>query len=526
MKKLWNISIESSVLPGVNIEPILGEFAWHSITSDPTILDISKAHFESILGELKFNGLLRSGLKILEVGAYAHITGYMLADELEANVTLADISESTLTSGYSIAMQQEFKNVEVELIACDFHKLPFESNKFDVVYIASALHHTWRYQTVLSELARVTAKGGLLILENEPLRRELCFYEFRTNRPDNFDQKELNFAQHDLLRTIAEPYYGSRAELLFGMTENQEMDLSRIIDTIYSDFNIKKIALNSDICMGELDQIINKKLLNAKNYFSQIIFDQLRENLGRAELDQSVKKYLDKIKLSQSSQYIRLKSLVSRIDRKFKLSRYSSSAIIEDQNLEAIANALEINPLQINKALLFGGSLRLVAVKEVSSEQIDFPRITNQDRLVSSGFDFNLNKVLNSSRQLFPSVQASTQEDLSKAFGPDWNISKSSEIFIATPNKSGPEILICHDSSGCLLISARVFAVVDDNPWPLGLYVDDELRAYIEFDRTNSGLLVASISNAISPLRLTFECCDSKGQYWNISHLSVVQFDN
>jgi ubiquinone/menaquinone biosynthesis C-methylase UbiE len=527
MKKNWNISIEPNVLPGINVEPILGEFAWHSVTLDPTILDVSKSHFESILGELKSNGLLQDGLKILEVGAYAHITGYMLADEIGAKVTLADISQSTLTTGYRIAMQHGFNNVEVERVACDFHELPFESNKFDVVYIAAALHHTWRYQSVLSELARVTAKGGLLILENEPLRRELCFYEFRTNRPDNFDQIEIALAQYDLLRTIAEPYYGSRAEFLFGMTENQEMYLEKIINAISSDFKLENLCLNSEICMGELDKGIDNKLLNAEVNCDQIIFDQVREGLVRAGLDQSIKQYLDKVKLSQAFEYQRLTSLMGRINRRFELSRYSSGTISKDPNLGLIANNLRgVDFLKINRALLFGGSLRLVATKEVSSKQIIFPAVIPQDGAVATGFDSNLNKLINTANQLFPNVQESTREDLIKAFGSDWDISEGNEIVVATPNKPDPEIHISYDSCGSLLISARVYAVVDDSPWSLGLYVDDELRAYIEFSKSDSGLLVASISNPTSPNVIRFSSlAGAKRVVFNIPTISIINIE-
>lgn len=525
MKKMWNVSIEPNVLPGMNIEPILGEFAWHSITGDPTILDISKAHFQSILGELKSNDILKNGLKILEVGAYAHITGYMLADEIKANVTLADISESTLSTGYKIAMKQGFNNVKVERVSCDFHTLPFQSNEFDVVYIASALHHTWRYQKVLSELARVTANDGLLILENEPLRRNLCFYEFRTNRPDNFDKKETSLAKYDLLRTIAEPYFGSRSELLFGMTENQEMDLKNIIGDISSEFNVRKLSLDPTICMGELDHEIDKKLLNARERGRKVIFDQVRENLTKAESDQSIKQYLDKIKLSQSTQYIRLDSLVSRIDRDFRLSLYSSGVIIEDKNLEEIITKL-VDPLQLNRALLFGGSFRLVATKVVSSKKVDISWPIIKNGLVSNGFEPTLNKILDNSAQLFPSIQTSTHEDLKNAFGPDWDISISNEIVIANPNKPEPTILLSHDSSGSLLVSVRVFAVVEDTPWSLGLYVDDELRAYVEFSKSDSALLVASVSNAISPSCLTFKALKGEIYHFNVSHLSIVSINN
>lgn len=521
MKKLWNISIEPNVMPGIPIEPILGEFAWHSITTDPTILDISKAHFESILDEVKQAGLLRDGLKILEVGAYAHITGYMLAQKIKADVTLADISQSTLTEGYNISMAEGYQNVNIQRIACDFHSLPFESNKFDVVYIASALHHTWRYQTVLSELARVTAKEGLLILENEPLRRELCLYEFRTNRPDNFDEKEIKLEQSCLLRTIAEPYYGSRAELLFGMTENQEMDLGGIINSVSNELVIKKINVNPQICMGELEKKIDEELCKSHIHRpNEIIFDIFREYIDKAQANSAVKRYLNKLKLTQSYGYLKLKSLIDRATKRLDLVNYKISPICNISS--TILDTASIDIIQLNRAILFGGSFRLVATKEVLSEQVDFPIIKNSNNIVATGFESCLDLLMNSVNELFPNIQNGDLSEIARAFGEDWDINKDDSIVTATPKKLDPEILIDHDSTGSLLISVRVYALMQDIPWSLGLFVDDELRAHIEFSKSDSALLIVSISNAISPNTLRFSATGNAVDYFNISHLSIV----
>jgi ubiquinone/menaquinone biosynthesis C-methylase UbiE len=97
-----------------------------------------------------------------------------------------------------------------QLVAGDFHALPFEADSFDLIYISSAIHHTWKYETVISELQRVLAPGGLLLLLNEPCHRECCFYAFRTNRPANFTKLESALNDLGVIRTFAEPYLGSR----------------------------------------------------------------------------------------------------------------------------------------------------------------------------------------------------------------------------------------------------------------------------------------------------------------------------
>lgn len=512
------------MLPGLAIEPVLGEFAWHSITTDPTILDVSKQHFQNILNDLEKSGLLRDGLRILEVGAYAHVTGYMLARTIKASVTLADISQTTLSKGYELAMAEGLQTDNVERVACDFHALPFESNKYDVVYIASALHHTWLYQSVLAELARVTAKGGILILEEEPLRRELCFYEFRTNRPEEFDKKEIQLERSGLLRTIAEPYYGSRAELLFGMTENQEMELSEIINGLSDAFDVDCCDLIPSKCMGELERKIDEELLRSSTGASDLIFKIVREYIDEAEKDAPTRSYLTQIKLSQSCNYHKLRSLIERISKRLDLSNYQSELITTDKRLGSmISNEGAVERLQLNRTILFGGSIRLVASKKALSEQIDFPPIKNENTTVSTGFNANLDSLMTNVSQLFPNIQKGNRDDVIQAFGDDWEISEANGIVYAIPMKLNPEISIDHDSDSSLLVSIRVYAVVEDVPWTLGFFVDDELRAHVEFTQSGTALLVASISNAISPntLRLT-SISDLANVHFNVPHVSVV----
>ena len=117
-----------------------------------------------------------------------------------------------------------------QLVAGDFHALPFEDNSFDVVYISSAIHHTWKYETVISELQRVLAPGGLLLLLNEPCHRQCCFYGFRTNRPANFTKFESALNDLGIIRTFAEPYLWEQArDTLLARSENQTIPLRRLL---------------------------------------------------------------------------------------------------------------------------------------------------------------------------------------------------------------------------------------------------------------------------------------------------------
>jgi ubiquinone/menaquinone biosynthesis C-methylase UbiE len=194
-----------------NYQALVGECAWHSLTVDPTLKAVSDGHYEYIANSLRHYGRLVEGrtVRILEVASYAHTTGYRLQQELGCDVTLFEISARALELGRSMA-ETEGIAARPQLVAGDFHTLPFETNSFDVVYISSALHHTWKYETVISELQRVLAPGGLLLLLNEPCHRQCCFYGFRTNRPANFTKFESSLNDLGIIRTFAEPYLGSR----------------------------------------------------------------------------------------------------------------------------------------------------------------------------------------------------------------------------------------------------------------------------------------------------------------------------
>lgn len=208
--------------------PLVGEFAWHSLTYDMTLDAVSDQHFQQVSDRID-SWAERIPSTILEIGSYAHSTGYQLQKKYNAEVTLFDLSESTLRLGRD---RVGVKNDSVELVAGDFHDLPFASDYFDVVYIFAALHHSRDFKRVLSEVHRVMAPNGLLCVFQEPFKREACFYKFRTNRLGKLTNFEKALETEEILTTVAEPTPGSRDEILFGMIENQEIMLPEWIENL------------------------------------------------------------------------------------------------------------------------------------------------------------------------------------------------------------------------------------------------------------------------------------------------------
>lgn len=81
-------------------------------------------------------------------------------------VTGIDISAKSI----EVAKKRELKNVDFQVY--DGGQIPFENNRFDVVFVAGVLHHIdeLKQQAIVNELFRVIKPGGRLYLfEHNPL---------------------------------------------------------------------------------------------------------------------------------------------------------------------------------------------------------------------------------------------------------------------------------------------------------------------------------------------------------------------
>ena len=203
--------------------PQLGEYVWHEQSVDQTVDAVSASHaarMKTLLDEIATS----SKPRVLELGAYRHYAGHVLADQNDAEVWLSDISARALDLGNRAALERGCHRTG-ECCAADFHDLPFEDRTFDLVFIASAVHHSLRPELVLRELARVTRPGGLVWLENEPVGRSACLYLYAVNRVDSATPYELALESQGLLQWLSSPFPGTRPEALFQMVENDRIPL-------------------------------------------------------------------------------------------------------------------------------------------------------------------------------------------------------------------------------------------------------------------------------------------------------------
>ena len=238
-----------------DLAPILGEFAWHSLTADARLLQVSEDHYRLVAGLLNDAGAQSvSKARVLEIAAYAHITGYMLRGRLGARADLLDISPSTLRLGAPAGARAGIGDRwHDSALPATFTSCPTKTISSTSFYICSALHHTWRWQRVVSEMLRVLAPGGILFLENEPCRRHFCHYRFRANRPERFGDLERALDRLGILRTVAEPFPSTRPETLFGMVENQSIPIASLCAALAAKCAPLAITVNPEICMGPLE---------------------------------------------------------------------------------------------------------------------------------------------------------------------------------------------------------------------------------------------------------------------------------
>lgn len=205
----------------------LGEIAWHEITVDPSIAAMTAEHTARV--RLAIDSLLvrepGRPLRFLEVAPYCHYTAQEIAASHGAETHAFDISPDSLRTAARLAREAGVAGEAVGT-AGDFHDLPYRDDWFDVVFVASAVHHTWRPERVVAEMLRVLRPGGLLMLDNEPVGGRLCLYRFRSNRAESWTPFERALADHGALHAISSPFLGSRPEELFGMVENDRIPLS------------------------------------------------------------------------------------------------------------------------------------------------------------------------------------------------------------------------------------------------------------------------------------------------------------
>jgi len=436
--------------------PLIGEFVWHSLTSDSTIEAVSKQHFEFV-SETIDRWTTKKPSTILEVGAYAHATGYALQKKYDAEVTLFDLSAATLRLGNKMVGG---KGVKVDLVSGDFHTLPFVDGYFDVVYLFAALHHAANYQQVVKELQRVLAPNGLLCLFQEPIKREACFYKFRTNRVHNFTNFEKSLAAEGLLTTVAEPSPGSRDEILFGMIENQEIPLQQLVDSFTSDCVPLEIQTYYKKQMGELGNLwltwgkapLSSSGLSHKiaGYLRRLLKGKIGEpgslcfKKGASPTSSSGLSHKIADDLRARLNKIRPALDMTALGLGFRLPDDKEIKALSNriaEKIQALPNDSESKEYSCQVASLFGGVLKFIGQKQLcpTTPHKDQKIVRNKylaEYPVEAGVRMALpdtvRSVLNQSISCIPKLEGSNKTELRRIFPEtDWSLELQDNGFFA-----------------------------------------------------------------------------------------------
>ena len=490
----WTAAGETRDQGGLDPEllPILGEFAWHSLTVDSRLATVSEEHYAVVNALIAEAGMARTrDLRILEIAAYAHTTGYMLFDRLGARTDLLDISPSTLRLGRRIATEQGLRTDGTICVAGDFHDLPYADEQFDLVYICSALHHTWRWQRVLAEMVRVLAPGAVLLLENEPCRRQFCHYRFRANRVEQYGGLEQALVRLGIMRTVAEPFPNTRPETLFGMVENQTIPLGALCGALAANCTPVRMTVNTDACMEAFEY----------------------ELLDRARADApDCKRWLTK---EMTQRIAEAASAMSAVDRgmdfgvpdRAEIAKLCATTVDALAALPADAASADF---KMGVADVFGAQVSLAVRKGGARNVAPGARLARhfpvKDNVVYA-FPPRVARLLDAAGALLPDIQTGPPEAIIATFSPaEWTLSTTpDQLRVLSPACAEPSFVVPVDAPASLLIVLRLYAAVGTRPFRVAISTDDRELAGFDAYAAESVLLspIVPCPADITQLRLT-----------------------
>src|SRR4030095_15290203 len=107
-------------------------------------------------------------------------------------------------------------------------------------------------------------------------RRHFCHYRFRTNRPDSFGELERALDRLGILRTIAEPYVGTRPETLFRTGENQTIPIAALCTRVVAQCVPQAVTVTPELCMGSLERELLARARDGATACTQWLTQEMR----------------------------------------------------------------------------------------------------------------------------------------------------------------------------------------------------------------------------------------------------------
>lgn len=160
----------------------------------------------------------------LEVGANAGHTSYLLANDFGADGFALDLSADALRHGQFLKQAWGLERSPV-LTAGDATRLPFRDNSLAFVMSFQTLSQFLDIESVVREVHRVLAPGGVFYFAEEPVRRKLTLRRYRAPYPERMTVWEKRLYENGLLDFIASDVIGAHQEESFGIRQNHRFGL-------------------------------------------------------------------------------------------------------------------------------------------------------------------------------------------------------------------------------------------------------------------------------------------------------------
>ena len=161
----------------------------------------------------------------LEIGSNAGHSSYMLANKYGAEGFALDISEDSLR--YGVVLREKWQlEKSPTLVAGDALHLPFKDNSLRMVVAFQMLSQFMDIESVILEVKRVLAPGGIFVFAEEPMRRLLTARIYRCPYYDTMKPWERKLSDWGLLGFLVKDVIGAHQEESFGIHQNHRMYLS------------------------------------------------------------------------------------------------------------------------------------------------------------------------------------------------------------------------------------------------------------------------------------------------------------
>ena len=160
----------------------------------------------------------------LEIGANAGHSSYMLANEFGASGFALDISADSLRHGIALKDRWKLEREPIR-VAGDALHLPFADGSLRLVLAFQLLSQFLDIESVITEVKRVLAPGGVLLFADEPLKRFLTLRLYRCPYYETMKPWERKLADWGLLGYLVRDVIGAHQEESFGIRQNHSMHL-------------------------------------------------------------------------------------------------------------------------------------------------------------------------------------------------------------------------------------------------------------------------------------------------------------